>query len=92
MAEDAKKRGVRKSRTGVVVSKSGDKSVVVSVERKFPHPMYGKVLKRHSKCHVHDPKNEAELGDQVKIVETKPVSKMKKWRLAEIVRKKRKVQ
>jgi len=87
MAE-ANKRGVRKSRTGTVISKSGNKSVVVEVVRKYQHPLYGKTIKKHTKCHAHDESNEAQLGDKVKIVETKPVSKLKKWRVVEVVGKK----
>lgn len=87
MAE-AKKRGVRKTRIGTVISKSGAKSVVVQVESRYPHPMYKKVLTRRTKCHAHDESNEAKKGDRVKIVETKPVSKLKKWRVVEVIRKK----
>ena len=88
MAEDEKSRGVRKSRTGTVSSKSGNKSIVVLVERRYPHPVYGKILKKQTKCHAHDEKNEAKVGDKVKIVETKPVSKLKKWRVIEILKTK----
>ena len=83
-----KSRGLRKRRTGVVVSKSGDKSIVVEVVRKYQHPLYKKYITKHSKCHAHDEKNEAKLGDKVKIIETKPVSKMKKWRVVEVIAKK----
>ncbi len=86
MAE--KDRGVRKNRTGIVASKSGEKSVVVLVERRFPHPMYGKVLKRYTKCHAHDESNQAKKGDKVLIVEARPISKLKRWRVVEIVGKK----
>lgn len=78
-------RGVRKGRTGMVASKSGEKSVVVLVERKFPHPVYGKVLKRHTKCHAHDESNQAKKGDKVRIVESRPISKLKRWRVVEIL-------
>ena len=84
---DGMSRGVRKSRTGTVASKSGDKSVVVIVERKYRHPVYGKVLKKQSKCHAHDEKNEVKPGDKVRIIETRPVSKLKKWRVVEVLRK-----
>ncbi len=87
MAE-ADKRGVRKTRTGTVISKSGSKSVVVLVERRYPHPIYKKVLKKQAKCHAHDESNEVQKGDRVKIVETKPVSKLKKWRVVEVLGKK----
>jgi len=85
MSEAENSRGSRKSRTGEVVSKSGDKSVVVIVERRYPHPVYGKVLKGQTKCYVHDAKNEAKVGDKVKIVESRPISKLKRWRLAEVL-------
>lgn len=88
MAENDKGRGVRKSRTGTVVSKSGTKSIVVSVESRYPHPMYGKVMKRYTKCHTHDESNEAKVGDKVKIVEARPISKLKRWRVVEILGKK----
>lgn len=88
MSEVDTNRGVRKSRTGAVVSKSGDKSVVVIVERKYPHPVYGKVLKGQTKCHAHDEKNEAKVGDKVRIVESRPVSKLKRWRVVEVLGKK----
>jgi len=87
MAE-GNKRGVRKSRTGTVISKSGNKSVVVQVESKYPHPVYGKVLKRYTKCHAHDESNEAKPGDKVEIVESRPISKLKKWRVVEVLVKK----
>lgn len=88
MAEGGNKRGVRKNRTGSVVSKSGNKSVVVRVERKYPHPVYGKVLTEHTKFHAHDENNEAKVGDKVKLVECRPVSKLKKWRVVEVIGKK----
>ena len=74
-------RGVRKTRTGTVVSKSGDKSVVVRGERRLPHPVYGKVVRRFRKYHCHDEKNECKVGDIVEIVECRPLSKMKRWRV-----------
>jgi len=85
MAEGmAKRRGVRKERQGVVVSRSGDKSIVVLVERRKPHPLYGKVLRHFKKFHVHDEANAAKVGDKVRIVECRPMSRTKRWRLAEI--------
>lgn len=78
-------RGVRKERRGVVASKSGDKSIVVVVERKKRHPLYGKVVKHAKKFHAHDEKNAAKVGDMVRIVECRPMSKMKRWRLLEVV-------
>lgn len=83
--ENTKTRAVRKTRAGKVVSRSGDKSVVVRVETRRRHPMYGKVVRYYKKYHVHDEKNEADLGDRVRIVETRPMSRMKRWRLVEIV-------
>ncbi|MDD5760335.1 MAG: 30S ribosomal protein S17 [Desulfobulbaceae bacterium] len=80
-------RGVRKERKGFVISRSGSKSIVVRVERRFRHPVYGKVMKEFEKYHVHDEENEAEVGDMVRIVETRPISRMKRWRLAEIMQK-----
>jgi small subunit ribosomal protein S17 len=84
MAELTVQRGHRKLRKGTVVGKSGDKSVVVRVEQKKRHPLYGKVVRRYKKFHAHDEKNEAAVGDQVQIAETRPVSKMKRWRVVEI--------
>jgi len=75
-------RGVRKTRTGVVVSKSGDKSVVVQGERRLPHPVYGKVVRRFKKYHCDDAKNECKVGDTVEIVECRPISKTKRWRVS----------
>lgn len=75
------KRGVRKTRTGVVISKSGDKSVVVRGERRLPHPVYGKVVRRFKKYHCDDSKNECKIGDTVQIVECRPISKTKRWRV-----------
>ncbi|MCK5849452.1 MAG: 30S ribosomal protein S17 [Kiritimatiellae bacterium] len=83
---DKKKRGVRKERSGVVVSKSGDKTIVVLVERKKKHPLYSKVLKDSKKYHAHDEKNIANVGDKVRIVESRPLSRMKRWRLQEVLR------
>ena len=74
-------RGVRKTRSGVVVSRSGDKTVVVRGERRLPHPVYGKVVRRFKKYHCHDEKNECQVGDTVEIVECRPLSKMKRWRV-----------
>lgn len=85
MEETAKSRGTRKVRKGVVVSRSGDKSIVVQTERRLRHPMYGKVVRQYKKFHAHDEKNEAKVGDQVVITECRPLSKMKRWRLVERV-------
>ena len=80
-------RGVRKERKGVVVSKSGDKSVVVLVETRKPHEVYRKVMTYTKKLYVHDEKNEAAVGDKVLVVETRPLSRMKRWRLVEVIEK-----
>jgi small subunit ribosomal protein S17 len=64
-----------------------DKTIVVSVERRFAHPLYGKQVTRHKKYYAHDNENEAHIGDVVRIVETRPLSKNKRWRLEEVVRK-----
>ena len=79
-------RGTRKDRVGTVVSRSGDKSVTVRVARRFRHPVYGKVVTTSKKYHVHDEKNEAKLGDKVRITETRPLSRLKRWRLVEILK------
>lgn len=80
-------RNLRKTRTGVVRSSKMDKSITVSVERKVKHPIYGKFVKKTTKFHAHDEKNECGVGDVVKIMETRPLSKTKRWRLVEIVEK-----
>ena len=80
-------RGLRKERLGVVVSRSGKKSIVVLVERRKQHALYGKVLRVGKKYHVHDEKDEAGIGDSVKIVETRPLSRLKRWRVIEVVRR-----
>ncbi|HMO50872.1 MAG TPA: 30S ribosomal protein S17 [Kiritimatiellia bacterium] len=81
------KRGVRKVRTGVVTSDKMDKTVVVAVTDRFRHPIYGKTVTRTKKFHAHDEKNEAHVGDKVRIVETRPISRLKHWRLLEVVTK-----
>ena len=80
-------RNARKEITGVVVSNSMDKSITVSVERKVKHPKYGKFVKVTSKFAAHDEKNECTVNDIVKIMETRPISKNKRWRLVEIIEK-----
>jgi len=81
------KRGLRKDRTGIVVSNKMNKSIVVSVERKVKHPIYGKFIKKTSTFMAHDEKNESGIGDVVRITETRPLSKNKCWRLTEIIEK-----
>ena len=80
-------RNLRKTRTGVVSSNKMDKTVTVAVERKVKHPIYGKFVKKTTKFHAHDEKNECAVGDVVKIMESRPLSKTKRWRLVEIVEK-----
>ena len=80
-------RNLRKIRVGVVSSNKMDKSIVVKVERKVKHPLYGKFVKKSTKFHAHDEKNECSIGDTVKIMETRPISKTKRWRLVEVVEK-----
>ena len=84
---EAGARGYRKTRRGYVVSDKMDKTVVVEVEDRVKHPLYGKVMRRSSKVHVHDEQNAAGLGDLVVISETRPLSATKRWRLVEILEK-----
>jgi small subunit ribosomal protein S17 len=81
------KRAERKSRTGQVVSNGGDKTIVLAIRRRVAHPEYGKIVKRTSKIMAHDEKNECQVGDIVRVVETRPLSKRKRWRYVETVRK-----
>jgi small subunit ribosomal protein S17 len=81
----AETRNLRKERTGIVLSDAMDKTIVVVAERRVAHPVYGKVLRRHKKYRAHDENNEARKGDKVRIVETRPLSKTKRWRLAEVL-------
>lgn len=78
-------RNLRKERTGLVVSDKMDKSITVVIERKEKHPIYGKFLKRTKKFIAHDENNDCNIGDTVKIIETRPLSKNKRWRLVEIL-------
>lgn len=78
-------RNLRKERTGIVVSNKMEQTIVIAVKRKVKHPMYGKFVNRTSKFYAHDEKNECNIGDTVKIMETRPLSKMKRWRLVEII-------
>jgi small subunit ribosomal protein S17 len=80
-------RNLRKTRIGVVTSDKMNKTITVAVERKVKHPIYGKFLKKTTKFHAHDEKEECTMGDIVKIMETRPLSKTKRWRLVEIVEK-----
>jgi small subunit ribosomal protein S17 len=78
-------RNLRKERTGVVMSNKMDKSIVVAVKWKEKHPIYGKFVNKTKKYHAHDEKNDCNIGDTVKIMETRPLSKTKKWRLVQII-------
>lgn len=78
-------RALRKSRVGVVISDSMEKTIVVSVTRRVPHPKFKKIIKRSTKFYAHDEKGEAKLGDKVRIVEGRPTSKLKRWRLQEVL-------
>ena len=78
-------RGHRKERVGEVISNKMTKTIVVRVERRFPHPRYKKVVTGYSKFYAHDEKSEAKVGDRVRIRETRPLSKLKNWRLVEVV-------
>ena len=78
-------RGKRKERIGDVLSNKMAKTIVVRVERRFAHPVYKKVVTQYKKFYVHDEKSEAKPGDRVRIEETRPVSKMKRWRLVEVI-------
>lgn len=80
-------RNLRKTKLGVVSSNKMDKTITVKVERKVKHPLYGKFVKKSTKFHAHDEKNECSIGDTVKIMESRPLSKTKKWRLVEVVEK-----
>lgn len=80
-------RNLRKTRTGIVTSNKMAKTVTVAVERKVKHPIYGKFVKKTTKFHAHDEKNECTIGDVVRIMETRPMSKTKRWRLVEVVEK-----
>ncbi len=80
-------RALRKERTGIVTSTKMNKSIVVSVESREKHPMYGKFIKKTKKFMAHDEKNECGIGDTVRISETRPLSKLKRWRLIEVVEK-----
>ncbi len=80
-------RSLRKTRIGVVVSNKMDKTISVAIERKVPHPIYKKYFKKTTKLKAHDEKNECQIGDKVKIMETRPLSLTKRWRLVEVVEK-----
>jgi small subunit ribosomal protein S17 len=80
-------RNLRKTRIGIVTSNKMDKTITVAVERKVKHPIYGKFVKKTTRFHAHDDKNECSIGDTVRIMETRPLSKTKRWRLSEVIEK-----
>jgi len=88
-ADDAKRSGARKQREGLVVSTKMDKTIVVAVTDRVRHPRYRKTLPRTTKLYAHDDVNDARVGDRVRIAETRPLSKLKRWRLVEIVERAR---
>ena len=83
--QERTERNRRKARIGVVVSDKADKTVTVQVERRFAHPLYGKQVAKTKKYQAHDEHNEYKVGDKVRMVETRPLSKMKRWRVAELI-------
>jgi len=85
ISEKQMARNDRKARIGVVVSDKADKTVTVQVERRFAHPLYGKQVAKTKKYHAHDEENQFRVGDTVRIVETRPLSKTKRWRVAELI-------
>jgi small subunit ribosomal protein S17 len=87
MSENVEERGRRKVREGLVVSDKMDKTVVVIVEDRVKHPLYGKVLRRNTKLKVHDEQNSCGIGDRVLLMETRPLSATKRWRVVEILEK-----
>ena len=80
-------RALRKTRVGRVISDKMDKSIVVAIEDHVKHPVYGKIVKRTKKIHAHDENNECGIGDTVEVMETRPLSKTKRWRLVQIIEK-----
>ena len=85
MSEEA--RGNRKTRVGIVVSDKMDKTITVAIKTRKKHPLYGKTVNVTNKLHAHDEKNECGIGDTVKVMETRPLSRSKRWRLVEIIEK-----
>jgi small subunit ribosomal protein S17 len=85
--QNTETRNLRKVRVGIVTSNKMAKTITVAVERKVKHPIYGKFINKTTKFHAHDEKNECSIGDIVRIMETRPLSKTKRWRLVEVVEK-----
>ena len=83
----AQERALRKTRVGMVVSDKMDKTIVIAIEDHVKHPTYGKIIKRTIKLHAHDENNECAIGDKVEVMETRPLSKTKRWRLVRIIEK-----
>lgn len=86
-AGNMEERGLRKTRIGVVVSDKMDKTCVIQIKTRVRHPLYGKIMNQTSKLKVHDENNECGVGDTIKVMETRPLSKDKRWRLVEIIEK-----
>ena len=80
-------RNARKTRTGIVVSNRMNKTIIVQLERTLKHPTYSRVIRRKSKLYAHDEKNECGMGDKVLVMETRPLSKLKRWRLVKVMEK-----
>ena len=87
MSEVSEARGIRKSRVGVVVSDKMDKTIIVSIKTRVRHPLYGKIMNQTTKLKAHDEKNECGIGDTVRVMETRPLSHDKRWRLVDIIEK-----
>ncbi len=87
MADEPKREALRKELVGEVISDKMDKTIVVEVARRVRHPLYKKVITKYKKFYAHDEKDEAGMGDKVRIVESRPLSKLKRWRLAEVLEK-----
>ena len=87
MSETAQNRGMRKTRTGVVVSDKMDKTIVIKLSTRVKHPLYSKYINKTTKIKAHDENNECGVGDTVKVMETRPLSREKRWRLVEIIEK-----
>ena len=85
-ANTTQERSQRKTRSGEVISTKMDKTVIVKTVTRVPHPRFGKIIKQVKKFHVHDENNEAKVGDRVAIMETRPLSKLKRWRLIELIK------
>ena len=85
MSDNDSKRGARKVREGVVVSDKMDKTVVVAIEQRVKHPLYGKVMTKSERLKAHDEANEAGVGDRVRVMETRPLSAPKRWRVVEVL-------